>query len=210
MNRRTPRPLNAVAAVLAAGAVLAVGGCGISPTGPVRAGGPATGVPQRAGGVGTTQLYFASAYGIRQVSRPAVGTTTAQQALDLLLEGPTADERARGLSNHIPPLPRKPSAFAGRGTVDLYLPLSVATGELDNIVLSQMVCTLAHAKTMDDTPPDEVVVQVFENNAAYNKQDRGKGWGLRCGPQSLAVPADPSPMGRGEQPHSAATRPTTA
>lgn len=86
------------------------------------------------------------------------------------------DERARGLSNHITPLPRKSSAFAGRGTVDLYLPLSVATGELDNIVLSQMVC------------------QVFENNAAYNGQDRGKGWGLRCGPQSLAVPADPSPM----------------
>lgn len=189
MNRRHIRLL------FAAAGALSLAGCGITPTGPIRAGGPATGAPQQTGEVRSVQLYFASPYGIRQASRPATGTVTAQQALTLLLEGPTASERARGLSNHIPPLNERPTAFAGRNTVYLYLPLSVATGELDQIALSQFVCTLAHTKTMDDTPPEKVVIQVFENKAAYNEQDMGKGWGLRCGPQSLAVPADPSPMG---------------
>lgn len=186
-RRRASRPLTAI---LAAGSILAVVACGICPTDPVHLGGPATGAPQHAGDIGTTQLYFASTYGIRRASRPASGMTTAQQALDLLLEGPTVNERARGLSSHIPPLPRRPSAISGRGTIDLYLSLSVATGELDSTMLSQIICTLAHVKTMDDTPPEKVVIRVFENDAYYDERDKSSGWSLRCGPQSLAAPAD--------------------
>ncbi|MFD7033656.1 hypothetical protein ACFWAR_37075 [Streptomyces sp. NPDC059917] len=191
MTRRTVRARAGAAVV--AGALLVAGsaalsGCGISSTGPVRAGGPATGVPQRPGGTRSVQLYFASPYGIRQTSRPTNGPATPQQALNLLLEGPTEGERARGLSNRVPLLPRQPSAFATDGGIDLYVPLSVSTGELDNIALSQLVCTLAHAKTRGDIPPDRVVVSVHENSPVGPRPEE-PGFPVRCGPQSVAVPA---------------------
>ncbi|MFE3553335.1 hypothetical protein ACFXKW_00395 [Streptomyces sp. NPDC059193] len=88
----------------------------------------------------------------------------------------------------MPPLPKPPVALAGTGSVDVYLPLAVATGELDITALSQIVCTLAHAKTLSDVPPDQVIVKVHETSVRTgNASD--KGWALRCGPQSLAVPA---------------------
>ncbi|MET3985741.1 hypothetical protein [Streptomyces sp. PvR034] len=192
MTRRTVRPRAGAAvvavALLVAGASAALSGCGIGSTGPVRAGGPATGVPQRPDGTRSVELYFASPYGIRRASRPTTGPPTPQQALNLLLEGPTEGERARGLSNHVPLFPRQPSAFASDGGVDLYVPLSVSTGELDNIALSQLVCTLAHAKTREDIPPDRVVVRVHENSPAGPLPEE-PGFPVRCGPQSVAVPA---------------------
>ncbi|MFJ7206573.1 hypothetical protein ACIQWR_23950 [Streptomyces sp. NPDC098789] len=192
MTGRTVRARAGVAvvavSVLVAGASAALSGCGISSTGPVRAGGPATGVPQRPGGIRSVELYFASPYGIRQASRPSNGTTTPQQALNLLLEGPTEGERARGLSNHVPLFPRQPSAFATDGGVDLYVPLSISTGELDNTALSQLVCTLAHAKTRKDIPPDRVVVSVYENSPV-GPLTKDPGFPVRCGPQYVVVPA---------------------
>ncbi|MFF3214344.1 hypothetical protein ACFYYB_27235 [Streptomyces sp. NPDC002886] len=190
----TPRARRLLHTKAAAAALVAVAGCGISTTDAVRAGGPATGVQQQPGHTQTVQLYFASAYGIRQASRPATGPTTPQQALNLLLEGPTDSERARGLANHIPQMPHRPSAFAGPGTVDLFLPLSVAAGELDNIVLSQMVCTLVHAKNLDDTPPDRIVVRVHETSAGRPAEDDA-GFPVRCGARSLSEPGGTPPGG---------------
>ncbi|MGP3691492.1 GerMN domain-containing protein [Streptomyces sp. IBSNAI002] len=188
MTRTRPgRPSPVPAAALAAALAALLTGCGITPTGPVPSGGPATGVTAR-NEADAVRLYFASPHGIRQASRPATGTATPQRALDLLLEGPTENERARGLANHVPPLPKPPVAVAGTGTVDVYLPVAVATGELDTTALSQIVCTLAHTKTLSDAPPDRVTVKVHETSVRTgNVSDQG--WPLRCGPQSLAVPA---------------------
>ncbi|MER7758142.1 hypothetical protein [Streptomyces sp. NPDC097619] len=168
---------------------LALSACGISPTGPVDAGGPASGAPLYPGEARGTRLYFASPYGMRSAARPSSGTPSPQRALELLLQGPTESERARGLTTRIPLLPRTPVATAGLNSVTVRLPLSVAAGELDITALSQIVCTVAHATTLGDAPPDRVVVRVHEAGDT-------QGWPLRCGPQSLAVPAgatDPPP-----------------
>ncbi|MFE5826669.1 GerMN domain-containing protein [Streptomyces erythrochromogenes] len=178
--------LRAVHILCAVTAALATSGCGtITPTGPVRAGGAAAVVREDRASDHNVQLYFASPYGIRQASRPSNGPMTAQQALNLLLEGPNPTERARGLGSYIPPMGQQAAAVAGKGGIDLYLPLSVRTGELDDTALSQLVCTLAHAQTVDNAPAEQVVVRIHEKES-YGAMEAFE---LRCGAQLMAVPA---------------------
>lgn len=89
--------LVAVVAMLSAG-------CGIGSTGPVRAGAPASGLREPGSVHHYAQLYFVSPYGIQAVTRQVDTPLTPQQALDLLLNGPDAAERARGLTTEVPPL----------------------------------------------------------------------------------------------------------
>ncbi|WP_411099749.1 hypothetical protein [Streptomyces sp. x-45] len=116
---RVPHPRRAafvLTVLLAAGAT----GCGIGTTGPVQAGAPASGVQRPGDGASTVRLYFAGPYGTRPVTRSTGGPLAPQQALDLLLEGPTPAERERGLTTHVEPeVAGRLTATTGDGTVDV-------------------------------------------------------------------------------------------
>ncbi|MEU0400835.1 hypothetical protein ABZ318_11355 [Streptomyces sp. NPDC006197] len=117
--------------------VLTAGGCGITPTDTVPAGAPASGIQRPGTEARTVQLYFAGPYGIRAVDRPTDRPLSPQQALDLLLEGPTPAERERGLVTQVPPMAGRLTATATDGAVDLYVPRAVGSGDLDVTAVTQ-------------------------------------------------------------------------
>ncbi|GAA3866983.1 hypothetical protein [Streptomyces sedi] len=140
-RRGTRRPW---AACRAAGALAlaALAGCGVSETGPTEAGPPARGGPG-VEGPEVTRLYFAHRQGVWPATRPHGGDTDPQTALDALLEGPDAAERARGLTTRVPADGQRATAEPGDGAVELHLPWPIA--ELDSVAVSQLVCTVAAA-----------------------------------------------------------------
>ncbi|WP_221761951.1 GerMN domain-containing protein [Nonomuraea sp. WAC 01424] len=165
-------------------AVLAVAACGteVSATGPMAAGAPAT------GGLTTDRarqlrVYFRTPYGSWPDARPARPGAGPQQALDALLAGPTAAERARGLTTALPGGSRQVRARAVRGAVELYLPWVVS--ELDHTAVSQLVCTAAGAPGVPGGRAQaDVVVRVFESGIA------GQAWPVTCDETGSAVPLD--------------------
>ncbi|MBZ6210838.1 GerMN domain-containing protein [Streptomyces olivaceus] len=184
MTRRpAPRPKRAALAPTALLAALATG-CGIGTTGPVQAGAPASGI-QRPGTESTTvRLYFAGPYGTRPVTRRTDGPLSPQQALDLLLDGPTDAERERGLkTNVLPTAAGHLTATTSDGGVDLAVPLRVSSGELDVTAVSQLVCTAAHADLPGDPPATGVDVRFHEAGVQYDRP-----WTLRCGAGGNATP----------------------
>lgn len=170
--------LPAVAALLLLGATAT--GCGISGTGPVHAGAPASGIRQPGTEAHYARLYFAGPYGIRATNRPADRPVTPQQALDLLLAGPTSAERDRGLVSQVPDRFGAFRATTEPGAVDVHLPVSVAS--LDVTAISQIVCTAAHADVPGGRPATEVDIRIHENVAASGV------WTVRCGPNDTALP----------------------
>ncbi|RBQ17821.1 hypothetical protein DP939_23465 [Spongiactinospora rosea] len=76
--------------------LLVATGCGISPTGVLDGGEPAVGFQP------TTRLYFVSGARLVAVSRP-LPLPSLQETLDLLMAGPTAAERRRGLRTGLDP-----------------------------------------------------------------------------------------------------------
>ncbi|WP_214409578.1 hypothetical protein [Sphaerisporangium fuscum] len=84
------------AALLAVAAALVAAGCGISPTGVLDGGAPAEGFRP------STRLYFVSGSRLRAVTRP-IPWPSLKETLDLLMDGPSAAERARGLRNDLEP-----------------------------------------------------------------------------------------------------------
>ncbi|MEE1941479.1 hypothetical protein V1L54_19050 [Streptomyces sp. TRM 70361] len=183
---RSGRPPRGAAAVLGAlSALLAAtaAGCGIAPGGPVPAGAPASGVQLPGTEARLVRLYFADSHGIRAVSRPVERPLGPQQALDLLLAGPTSAERERGLTSQVPPMAGRLTATAADGAVDISVPVKVATGELDVTAVSQLVCTAAHAEVPGDRPPTRVDVRIREGGVHSRTH-----WTVRCGPNGNAVP----------------------
>lgn len=158
-------------------------GCGISPTGPVRAGPPASGIQQPGTEAHSVRLYFASPYGIRAVSRPADRPLSPQQALDLLLEGPSSAERGRGLISRVPPMAGQLTATTATGAVDIFIPVEVSTGDLDVTAVSQMACTAAHAGVPGNRPSAQVDIRIHENLTRSKNP-----WTVRCGPDGDARP----------------------
>ncbi|MET7397267.1 hypothetical protein ABZS66_27660 [Dactylosporangium sp. NPDC005572] len=131
----------AALAVLAVLAVLLPAGCGVRPSG-VITGGPA---PRAAGG--WVRLYLVKDGTLTPVLRRADPHTRPTQTLELLLAGPTGDERADGYTTEVPP---------GLG------PVAVQAGELaatvavagDPVALSataagQIACTVVDAVSAD-------------------------------------------------------------
>ncbi|MGV9591100.1 hypothetical protein [Streptomyces tendae] len=178
--RHPKRAAVVLAALLAAGAT----GCGIGTTGPVRAGAPASGAPRPGDGASTVRLYFAGPYGTRPVTRPTDAPLTPQQALDLLLDGPTTAERERGLTTHVAPeIAGRLTATASDGAVDVVVPVQVSTGGLDVAAVNQLVCTAAHAEVPGGLPADEVDVRIHENGTRSTPS-----WTLRCGAGGNATP----------------------
>ncbi|MBP0456716.1 GerMN domain-containing protein [Streptomyces montanisoli] len=176
--RRLPRRRAALALWLPAAALLA--GCGVTATGPERAGPPAEGrrVEVRAH---VFRVYFLTSRGIWPVARTAPEDAGPQGALDALLAGPTPSEHARGLLTALPPGTHRVKARASRGAVDLYLPWLVS--ELDRTAVSQLVCTAAAAPGIPGSAkvPD-VVVRIHESGLP------GEVWPVLCDGSGAAAP----------------------
>ncbi|MFI6502610.1 hypothetical protein [Nonomuraea typhae] len=160
------------AAVLVAAAALA--GCGIGDTGARPAGPPARGGLSEAGSR-LLRVYFVTPQGTWPVSRPAPAGDRLQPAVDALLAGPTAAERARGLVTQVPAAPGPIRATTARGRVELRVPWLVS--DLPPAAVSQLVCTAAAAMG------DGTIVNVLEPVAA------GVPWPVKCDENGTAVPA---------------------
>ncbi|MEV0227147.1 hypothetical protein [Streptomyces sp. NPDC050704] len=171
---------------LVAMVVLLSSGCGIGSTGPVRAGAPASGLREPGSSHHYAQLYFVSPYGIQAVTREVDAPLPPQQALDLLLKGPDAAERARGLSTEVPPLDGGLVAQGADGAVDLRLPVTVANlTRGGGLGLSQVICTAADAQASDSEQSPEVDVRVYEEG--YETP-----WTVRCNAAGNVAPV-PAP-----------------
>ncbi|MFF8605761.1 hypothetical protein ACF06X_07465 [Streptomyces sp. NPDC015346] len=179
----TPRTRASAAVLAAAIAVLTAAGCGITPTGPTPAGAPASGIQQPGTEARRVQLYFAGPYGLRAVNRPTDRPLSPQQALDLLLEGPTPAERERGLITRVPPMAGQLTATTTEGAVDLYVPRTVSSGDLDVTAVAQLACTAAHAQVPGDRPASQVDIRIHENLAPSQTP-----WTVRCGPNGTVTP----------------------
>ncbi|GGX21698.1 lipoprotein [Streptomyces malachitofuscus] len=178
----TSRTRGVLLAALLAVAVAATG-CGIGPSGPERAGAPASGIQRPGAEDRSVRLYFTGPYGIRAVTRPAERSLTPQQALDLLLKGPTPAEKERGLTSEVPPMEGLLTATATTGAVDLVVPGAVGTGELDVTAISQLTCTAAHAEVPGGRAATDVDIRIHEDLTRSRTP-----WTVRCGPQGDAVP----------------------
>ncbi|MGX2994656.1 hypothetical protein JNUCC64_10225 [Streptomyces sp. JNUCC 64] len=155
---RARRTFRALAVTVALGA-LVLTGCGIRPTDVIEAGGPATVTPVP-GPSNRLLLFFHTPDGeAAPVIRKAVrgwnaegSPPTSYEALRVLLEGPTEEERAAGLRTSLPKLSgsagtvrSKPSSQ--RGTIDAFLPLRLA--DLADTAVRQLICTVAYAEDRD-------------------------------------------------------------
>ncbi|MEV0612088.1 GerMN domain-containing protein [Nonomuraea sp. NPDC050404] len=163
-------------------AVVALAGCGVTDTGPVRAGAPARGqvtVPAAE----LLRVYFLAPHGTWPVARPASPGAGPQAALNALLAGPTRPERARGLVTALPGGSRRVQARPSAGAVDLYLPWVVS--ELRRLAVNQLVCTAAAAPGIPGgRRPVDVVVRVHESGLAAGP------WLVACDESGTAVPID--------------------
>ncbi|CAM4153177.1 lipoprotein [Nocardiopsis rhodophaea] len=173
---RSIRPRAGAATVLA---LAALTGCGIPPTDPSVAGGPAQGIRRPGADTHTARIFFVDSAGPRAVARPVDRPPDAPEAIDLLLDGPSPAERERGLFTEVPPMGRDVSVTATKGTVNIYIPVKASAVPVTAI--SQIVCTAANADIPGGRPPAEVVVRIFEE-----KRDP---WPLRCGDSGNAYPA---------------------
>ncbi|MGW0534152.1 hypothetical protein [Streptomyces sp. NPDC003032] len=168
--------------------VLAVSGCGVSATGPVPAGAAATGAVRPGTRAYDARLDFLGPWGMQFVSRRSGTPVGPQQAVDLLLAGPTDAERERGLASLVPEeLRGRVTALPARGAVDLHLPVVIA--QLDHTAVSQLACTAANADAIPGgKTPADVLVRVHEPD--LDGESKGKGtWDLRCDGTGNAYPA---------------------
>ncbi|WFB08173.1 hypothetical protein LRS74_14775 [Streptomyces sp. LX-29] len=111
-----------------------------------------------AGGLGRgLRLYFASDDGLRSVSRPERRVDSLNGALKLLAAGPTADERAAGLTMLVEPL----GTFDATGDAGnrLTMRLSEEVVPQPDLATGQLVCTPARAQSpLHGSRPDRVQV----------------------------------------------------
>ncbi|MFI6177433.1 hypothetical protein ACIA8R_18035 [Nonomuraea sp. NPDC051191] len=122
-------------------AVTLTAACAIIDTGPTPAGPAATALEGATSRSATVHVYFSSALGLERVSRLHRGTDTLHAALEALVQGPDAAERARGLVSFVPPgAPLPPVRIGPRGPVDVRL--SFGWG-IDRTAERQLVCTVA-------------------------------------------------------------------
>ncbi|WP_431959099.1 hypothetical protein [Actinacidiphila sp. bgisy160] len=148
MSRRS---VPALAAALAAAALLT--GCGVTGSGVVEAGGPAT-VEAFPGAGARLTLFFLSPEGrLTPVLRgtgydPQTGQVPTAKAVSVLLEGPGSQEGAAGLGTGLPATTGPVDVTSSRGTVRITLPFPVR-GLKDNAV-RQVVCTAAYAEGRED------------------------------------------------------------
>lgn len=137
----------------------ALAGCGIEPTGIIDAGAPAGGLKGPGEPETDIQLYFLGPTGLRPASRPAKTQPDPQQAIDTLLAGPNAVERARGLNTALPKMDAGVKVTETPDEVKIEVPMNASS--VNSAALSQLVCTAASAAVPQGRPVDSahVVIQ---------------------------------------------------
>ncbi|WP_433221131.1 hypothetical protein [Microtetraspora malaysiensis] len=163
---RTRRAAAALAVVVVSS--MAAAGCGIAPTGVSDGGEPAVGFRP------SVRLYFVSGARLRAVTRP-IPSLTPKETLDLLLDGPSAYERKRGLRTDLIADVHGPlKVSAGRARVVITLPPSrpyptaapeLLPAEVPRIDLSmgQLTCTAAGAVAARQNIDPDAVTVVFRH-----------------------------------------------
>lgn len=160
---------------------LALSACGISPTGVVEAGGPASGIAP------VTPLYFVRDGVLVAVHRATARPGDAQAALRMLLAGPTPAETDGRLSTEVPGPPRAPATPFARPTAArapeqsppdgptvtvkgavLSIRLPFGLGALSRLATEQVICTAAAAHRVGEPSGDALTVTVSESD--------GGGW----------------------------------
>lgn len=135
MKRVRPAAAWPVAAIVAAAAV-ALTSCGVSPTGVIQAGGPATVQSP------SITLYFFSNGRLVAIPRQAAGTDVAT-AVSTLFAGPTANESAKNLVTELPALRSHPVIQEQEAGAGLTVRLPQGVAPLSGGALQQLVCTVA-------------------------------------------------------------------
>ncbi|WP_206793585.1 hypothetical protein [Amycolatopsis sp. MtRt-6] len=141
----------AVCAVL-----LLVSACGVKPT-PVIPAGPAPTLrsPATEGRGTDLVLYFVLADRVTPVVRPSAGVVGVESALTVLLDGPTAGERADGYGTALPRQSGTVTLTPGSpATINVPFPLRPLTG----LGVNQLVCTaFAALATQGTTVVDSTI-----------------------------------------------------
>lgn len=158
VRRAGGRPGAGAAVALAALLVAALAGCGIEPSDVIDAGEPATGLKSDGQAPADVQLFFLASTGLRSAARSADRPATPQRAIDLLLTGPNAAERQRGLTTALPDLRGRVTVTSREGRLTVTMPADPE--KLDQPALSQLVCTAANGQVPGGRPPEEVPVTV--------------------------------------------------
>ncbi|MFJ5265246.1 hypothetical protein ACIQAC_32750 [Streptomyces sp. NPDC088387] len=169
---------------LTAVALSTLASCGIPPTGVVEAGGPASGI------VPVTPVYFVRGDTLVAVPRPTGSPGDVAAAVDLLLLGPTPNERSDSLTSAFfaaptfaPPPPTPPATDAPTpdapttdaapeaasdrpivqvelNTITIEMPYPV--GKLGEPARWQLICTAAAAHRIGSWHADEVTVRLID------------------------------------------------
>ncbi|MFI9723452.1 hypothetical protein ACIHFE_28005 [Streptomyces sp. NPDC052396] len=146
------RAVRALAAVLALGALA---GCGVDRTDAIDFGRPATGVKRPGAPVNQVRLYWAYPGGVFGVSRTTAGRLGAEDAVPLLLAGPSEAERLRGFYSEVPKT--GPVSVVTSGDRVLIRMTADPTRFTPNARV-QLVCTAAHSAMPGNPPAGEVKV----------------------------------------------------
>ncbi|WP_371780548.1 hypothetical protein [Streptosporangium subroseum] len=180
---RAPVVLALVLASLAAG-------CGITPTGVRDGGAPAVGFRP------STRLYFVSGARLQAVIRP-IPWPPLKETLNLLMDGPSAAERGRGLRSELRPgaetpikvtsgqakvrisLPRpEPSEVSGPAPVPAPgparpVPMQASPVPRSTLWMGQLTCTAASAlAARTNIDPDAVTVTIQQAGVARTEAFR--------------------------------------
>lgn len=149
------RRVRAAAAAWAAASLLLLAGCGIQASEVVEAGGPAV-VPVAPDQEERILLFFTGPDGssipVARYADAAVGPVSAAKTLAALLNGPTEEERAAGITTRLPdgdgPVEVRPGAREDSrpGEEAVRVTAAFAVRSLDAAAVRQLVCTAAHAE----------------------------------------------------------------
>ena len=182
-------------ALLMAPALLVLSSCGITETGVVEAGGPASGI------VATTPVYLVKNGALVAVPVRTARPGNAGAALELLLGGPSGDEQHNGITTELPGLPNAtspvttsaPGFFGGPTETTAAAPTTPTTPavsvegdtlsvrlpykgiELPPLARQQLICTAAAAHRMA-APSAGPVTVILTDNGGW----RVKGTDERC------------------------------
>ncbi len=106
---------------------------------------------------------------LRVVTRP-IPWPPLKETLDLLIDGPTAAERARGIGSELQPVYTPTKVTAGQAKVRISLPppkpMAMPQGTRSILWIGQLTCTAASAlAARTDIDPDAITVVITQSGA---------------------------------------------
>ncbi|MGW4982344.1 hypothetical protein [Streptomyces mirabilis] len=161
--------------------------CGIPETGVVEAGEPATGIRP------AYVLYFVGESTLLAARRHVFGPGGIETAVAMLFQGPSAEERRKGMTTELPPMRYAPTVRTDGGRLSIELP--DWTTPLTGTALSQLICTAAGARLVETPDADTASTRVTVTVTVTGPGGwRAEGSSATC--PSMTGPADsPRPTG---------------